>query len=67
MPRTIHNNDDGTFDLDELCKVIRPLTDVHQPFTKLICLENSQNYCGGKALPLSFLKEVSHGEIGQLL
>ncbi|XP_060588289.1 uncharacterized protein LOC132743742 [Ruditapes philippinarum] len=58
MARTIQNNDDGTFDLDELCRVIRPVNDVHQPITKLICLENSQNFCGGKALPLSFLKQV---------
>jgi threonine aldolase len=58
MARTIQNNDDGTFDLDELCRVIRPVNDVHQPITKLICLENSQNFCGGKALPLSHLKQV---------
>ncbi|XP_053391697.1 uncharacterized protein LOC128554429 isoform X2 [Mercenaria mercenaria] len=58
MPRTIRNNDDGTYDLDKLRKAIRPLSDVHQPHTGLICHENSQNFCGGKALPLSFLKEV---------
>ena len=26
---------------------IRPLNDVHQPFTKLICLENTHNFSGG--------------------
>ncbi|KAL4240826.1 putative low-specificity L-threonine aldolase 1 [Mactra antiquata] len=57
-PRTITNNTDGTFDLKELCKLIRPVNDVHQPRTKLICLENSHNFCGGIALPMQFLKEV---------
>lgn len=59
MPRTVQNKADGTFDLDELRKAIRPLDDIHQPHTRLICLENSHNYCGGKALPMSFLKEVN--------
>ncbi|XP_052771433.1 uncharacterized protein LOC128211068 [Mya arenaria] len=57
-PRTIKNLPDGTFDVDELRRYLRPTNDVHQPWTKLICLENSHNFCGGKALPMSFIKKV---------
>jgi len=58
FPRTIQNLPDGTFDLTELRSLIRPLHDPHQPRTKLICLENSHNFCGGKALPMDFVKKV---------
>ncbi|XP_033750999.1 probable low-specificity L-threonine aldolase 2 [Pecten maximus] len=58
MSAIIHNKPDGTVDLEELKSKIRPLDDPHQPHTKLICLENTHNCCGGKILPISFLKEV---------
>ncbi|XP_052263708.1 low specificity L-threonine aldolase-like [Dreissena polymorpha] len=58
IPRTIQNLPDGTFDLNELRRLIRPTHDVHQPNTRMICLENSHNFCGGKALPLDFVKQV---------
>ncbi|XP_021374437.1 probable low-specificity L-threonine aldolase 2 isoform X2 [Mizuhopecten yessoensis] len=58
MPALIHNKSDGTVDLDELKSKIRPLDDPHQPHTRLICLENTHNRCGGKVLPVSFMKEV---------
>ena len=40
--------------------------DFHEPITKLICIENTHNACGGKVLPISFLAELraladSHG------
>ena len=37
---------------------IRPLTDVHQPYTKLICLENTHNRAGGTCYSLEQLAEI---------
>ncbi|XP_066289659.1 uncharacterized protein [Branchiostoma lanceolatum] len=56
-PRTVRNKPDGTFDLEEVESKIRT-NDPHLPITRLICVENTQNICGGRVLPLSFLKEV---------
>ncbi|ESO89212.1 hypothetical protein LOTGIDRAFT_154302 [Lottia gigantea] len=56
--RSVENKDDGTFDLDEVSSLIRDKNDVHYPSTRLICVENTHNKCGGKVLPLEFLKQV---------
>lgn len=58
QPRAVRNNSDGTFDLDDLQKKIRVRNDPHQPWTKLICLENTQNKCGGRVLSLDYLSRM---------
>ncbi|XP_077980492.1 uncharacterized protein LOC144435752 [Glandiceps talaboti] len=58
-PRTLTNRADGTFDLDEVeDKIRQDESDDHLPHTRLLCLENTHNKCGGRALPLSFMNEV---------
>ncbi|XP_006814697.1 uncharacterized protein LOC102802143 [Saccoglossus kowalevskii] len=57
-PRPVTNLPDGTFDLQELEEKIRPDGDFHAPKTKLICLENSHNRCGGAVLSKKFLDDV---------
>jgi len=56
-PRTVVNNPDGTMDLDAVRAAIRD-DDVHEPVTKLICVEDTHNACGGRVLPLSFLQDL---------
>jgi threonine aldolase len=56
--RTISNLSNGTFDLDVLKTLIRD-NDIHEPVTKLICVENTHNVCGGKILSLDFLNKLS--------
>ncbi|ETO06892.1 hypothetical protein RFI_30498, partial [Reticulomyxa filosa] len=59
--RVIQNNKtDGTLSIKDIEKCVRPmhLKNVHFPITKLICLENTQNRCGGAVLPLSYLQEL---------
>lgn len=56
-PRTVKNNPDGTMPIQAIEEAIRD-DDVHEPITKLICLENTHNACGGKILPMSFLEDV---------
>jgi threonine aldolase len=56
-PRTVPNLPDGTFDIDALQAAIRD-DDIHEPSTKLICIENTHNACGGKVLPISFMRDL---------
>ncbi|CAH1645758.1 unnamed protein product [Spodoptera littoralis] len=44
---TLTNKPDGTFDLQELESRIQG-TDVHEPITSLVAVENTHNCCGGK-------------------
>ena len=50
----VNNNEDGTMDLFEIEKAIRE-TDIHEPITSLIAIENTHNACGGKIIPYSYL------------
>lgn len=56
-PRTVPNLADGTFDLDLARAAIRE-DDVHEPITRLICVENTHNFCGGCVLPLQFQRDL---------
>lgn len=56
--RFVHNQADGTLDLQEIQEKIRPLDDDHQPWTRAICVENTHNRCGGKVLSLDYMKQV---------
>lgn len=55
--RTVLNKENGTMDPNEVADAIRPY-DIHEPMTRLICLENTHCSCGGKVLPLDFLIEM---------
>ena len=33
--------------------------DPHYPFTSLVCIENSHNNCGGRAVPLEWIEELA--------
>jgi threonine aldolase len=56
-PHTIRNQPDGTLDLDEIEAAIRGDNE-HYPATKLICLENTHNFCGGRVLPVDYMDRV---------
>jgi threonine aldolase len=56
---TIRNQPDGTLDLDDIAAAIRG-NDPHYPITRLICLENTQNFCGGRVLPVEYMDAVGH-------
>lgn len=56
-PRAVWNLKDGTMALDDLAGAVRD-DDPHYPRTRLICLENTHNACGGKVLPRTFLSDV---------
>ena len=53
----IPNQLDGTLVLQDIQNAIRP-DDVHHPVTRLICLENTHNRCGGVALSPEYTRQV---------
>ena len=57
-PRTLTNLDDGTLPLDVLENAIRH-KDLHYPPTRLICLENTHNYCFGTPLSPQYMDSVA--------
>jgi threonine aldolase len=62
QPCPILNQKDGTLALEDILASIRT-EDVHHPITRLICLENTQNVCGGVPLTVEYTRQV--GEIAR--
>ena len=56
--KIINNNNDGSFDLNELAASINPIDD-HKPKTSTISIENTHNQCGGSPLTLDFIENVN--------
>lgn len=57
---TLENKPDGTFDLDEFEKRIRG-SDIHEPVTAMVAVENTHNYCGGKvSFNTNFASKQTH-------
>ena len=50
----IPNQEDGTLNLQDIQAAIRS-KDAHQPISRLVCLENTHNRCGGIALSVDYL------------
>ena len=57
QPCPLQNRADGTLALDDILASIRT-EDVHHPITRLICLENTQNICGGVPLTPEYTRQV---------
>ena len=56
--KQIQNKEDGTFDLETLESMVSDHTDDHCPRTRLVCIENTHNSCGGRILPLEFIQNL---------
>ncbi len=57
------NQEDGTLILGDIQAAIRS-KDAHQPTSRLVCLENTHNRCGGVALTAEYTRtvgELAHG------
>lgn len=57
FPRPLKNQADGTIALDDIRAAIQS-PDVHHAITRLVCLENTQNFCGGVPLTAEYVKSV---------
>ncbi len=56
-PHPVMNQADGTLLLDDILASIQT-EDVHHTITRLICLENTQNVCGGVVLSAEYTRAV---------
>ncbi len=56
-PRTIRNEPDGTLQPELIAEAVRA-ADLHYPPSRLLCLENTHNYCGGTALSVEYMAEA---------
>ena len=55
----LKNKDDGTIEIHEIKKNIRKDGDDHFPKTKLLCLENTHNFCYGSPIAQNYFEEVN--------
>ena len=56
-PHPVPNQKDGTLRLEDIRASIQP-DDQHRTITRLICLENTQNACGGVVLSVDYTQQV---------
>jgi len=56
---TISNQADGTLALKDLDNALRNPEDVHEPISKLVIIENTQNFCGGVPIGLEYTESVA--------
>jgi threonine aldolase len=57
QPCPVQNQTDGTLLLEDILASIRS-EDVHHAITRLVCLENTQNICGGVPLSVDYIRSV---------
>lgn len=55
--RQVATHPDGTLDLVQVEAAVRP-DDPHHPRSRLICLENTHNRCGGACLTPEYMRQV---------
>ncbi len=58
FPQTLPNQPDGSLDLAMVASAIRG-DDIHEPRTRMIIIENTQNQCGGIPIPLPYMQQLS--------
>ena len=54
----VFDSPDGTLDLDKMEEYVHTDADVHFAPTRLVCLEQTHNHCGGVVLPLEHIVAV---------
>lgn len=57
-PHPVPNQKDGTLQLGDIRAAIQP-DDQHRTITRLVCIENTQNICGGVVLSADYTRQVS--------
>ena len=55
---TIPNQEDGSLALEDIQAAMRNPRDYHEPTSKMVIVENTQNACGGKALSTDYMRSV---------
>lgn len=55
---TIPNQEDGSLALEDIQKAMRNPGDFHEPISRMVIVENTQNACGGKAFGADYMRSV---------
>jgi threonine aldolase len=55
--RVLVTQPDGTLRLDEVERAVRSVDD-HHPVTRLVCIENTHNACGGRVLSVEYMDKL---------
>ena len=55
---TIPNQEDGSLALEDIQRAMRDPGDYHEPISRMVIVENTQNACGGKALDADYMRSV---------
>ena len=55
---TIPNQEDGSLALEDIQRAMRDPGDYHEPISRMVIIENTQNACGGKALDAAYMRSV---------
>lgn len=59
FPRQVKNFPDGTLDLDDLCRKAHPDgRNTHFSISRVICVENSHNFMGGRVITPQYMDDV---------
>jgi threonine aldolase len=53
------NQPDGSLRLEDVAAAIRSTTDPHEPMTRLVCLENTHNSCGGVFQTPEYTRQIA--------
>jgi threonine aldolase len=56
-PHPVPNQKDGTLRLEDIRNAIQP-DDQHRTITRLVCIENTQNVCGGIPLSVEYTNRI---------
>ncbi len=56
---TVPNQADGTLAMTDLENALRNPEDAHEPISKLVIIENTQNFCGGVPISLEYTESVA--------
>jgi threonine aldolase len=54
----VFDSADGTLGLEKMEEYVHTDADVHHAPTRLVCLENTHNHCGGVVLPIEHIRAV---------
>jgi threonine aldolase len=56
----LQNTVEGTLPIAAIAEALRNPQDIHAPRTRLICLENTHNRCGGVVLDPAYVDAIAH-------
>lgn len=55
---TVPNQEDGSLTLEDIKNAMRNPYDYHEPISRMVIVENTQNACGGKTLSVDYMNNV---------